>query len=396
MLGVDGAVPGAQTALTALGDGAADVTWADVATGDRPADVEAMVADHGTDVVVLGEDVEEGWSLELCRLLAETRSEVGVVLLRTPSPELWSAAARAGGREVVDPERVDGDLVPAIEAAIERGRRLRQAAVTTDGAGSRTAQVFVVLSPKGGSGKTSVSANLASALAARSEGTVVLADFDPMFGDVATMFGVQPDNTLVDLARTPDFDATAVKVNLTRHPGSGVFLLCAGGVPEEAEAIPGEIPDRLVQILKAEFDYVIVDTAAGLDEWAMIALDHATDLVFVAAMDVASIRNLVAEIDVIDRLGMHHAARHLVVNRADPKSGMTVPDVEKAIGLSAELVVPSSMDIVLAGNSGEPLVAARPRNPVSKAFLRFAERLAQDPGERDEARKRGLGRWGGR
>ena len=66
----------------------------------------------------------------------------------------------------------------------------------------RTSKVIVVISPKGGSGKTAVSANLSVALAQRHPGRVVAVDLDVQFGDLGTALSLMPERTLAQLART--------------------------------------------------------------------------------------------------------------------------------------------------------------------------------------------------
>ena len=82
---------------------------------------------------------------------------------------------------------------------------------------SRQAKVIVVISPKGGSGKTAVSSNLAVALAQRNPGRVVAVDLDVQFGDLATALALTPEHTLAQLARTTQIDATTVKLFLTPY-----------------------------------------------------------------------------------------------------------------------------------------------------------------------------------
>ena len=65
-----------------------------------------------------------------------------------------------------------------------------------------TGKVIVVVSPKGGSGKTAVSSNLAVALAQRHPGRVVAVDLDVQFGDLGTALSLKPEHTLAQLART--------------------------------------------------------------------------------------------------------------------------------------------------------------------------------------------------
>ena len=156
----------------------------------------------------------------------------------------------------------------------------------------KTGRVIVVLSPKGGSGKTMVASNLTAALARDVDGSVALVDLDVQFGDAAYALGLVPEHTIGQLAAAPTLDATTLKVFLTRHEPSGAYVLCGAESPEEGESVTDELACRVVELLARDVDYVVVDTPAGLDERTLAVLELATDVVLVSSLDVSSIRNL--------------------------------------------------------------------------------------------------------
>lgn len=327
-------------------------------------------------VCVLGPELDLADCLELGRILDRSHPEIAVVMVAPATTTLWRDAARAGITELVEPDAPSIELVLAVEAALARALRLAEMrAVEPVAATTTLGRVSVVLSPKGGSGKTMVATNLAVALSKRLEGGVVLVDFDCAFGDVATALGLEPERTLGQLADVPRLDSTSVKVFLTLHAPSGLYTLCAAGGPEEAEAIDEPTAREIIEILRKDFTHVIVDTAAGLDERALATIDLADDLVLVASMDVASVRNLGKELDVLDRLGTKTAQRLLVTNKANPKSGMRVPEVEQVLGLTSVASVEADSEVVLAMNQGVPLVIGSPRAQATKQIWALAERI---------------------
>ncbi|HEX2782348.1 MAG TPA: AAA family ATPase, partial [Ilumatobacteraceae bacterium] len=325
-------------------------------------------------VVCLAPDVPESLALDVSRLLDEDHPDVAVVLVRVPTPELWREAARCGVRDIIDPDAADTELVPAVTLAAERGERLRAAQATT--APVPTGKVIVILSPKGGSGKTMVSTNLGVALASTNSGDVVLVDLDCAFGDVASVLGMVPDRTIGQLATLPSFDSTTLKVFLTRHEPSGLLVLAGSGLPEEGEAVTSQLSGQVIDILARDFAYVVIDTAAGLDERALAAIERATDIVFLASMDVASIRNLTKEVNALDRLHMTGASRHFVLNRADTRVGLEVAEVEAALGMKIDAALPSSRMVPLSMNSGEVVVRQEPESDVAKELIRLANKFS--------------------
>jgi pilus assembly protein CpaE len=238
---------------------------------------------------------------------------------------------------------------------------------------SHKPRVIVVVSPKGGSGKTVVTSNVAAALAQRYPGRVVVVDLDVQFGDLATALAVQPEHTLAQLTRTPTLDATTVKLFLT--PVDGMFLLAGADSPEEADLINHSHVSAVLPLLAQTFDYVLVDTSAGLDERTLAALECATDLLLVSSLDVPSIKNLRKALDTMDKVGLK-AARQFVLNRADARVGINLKDAEEAIGMKVSGEIPSSRDIPLSLNVGVPVVVNEPRSTAAKQLQLLSQMYA--------------------
>jgi pilus assembly protein CpaE len=235
------------------------------------------------------------------------------------------------------------------------------------------------MSPKGGSGKTTVATNLATQLAALAPGRVAIVDLDLQFGDVASALGIGPQSTMADAARAEGkLDTTAIKVFLEPHP-SGLYALVAPHFPAEADEVAATTAGHVVDILAGEFDYVVVDTGAGLDEYTLAAIERSDDLVLVCVTDVPSVRGMRKALDAIDLLGMTRPRRHLVLNRSDDKVGLTTRDVEDTIGLPVEASVPTSRSIQISTNQGEPIVQSDPRSAPARALADLAARFVAGP-----------------
>jgi pilus assembly protein CpaE len=248
---------------------------------------------------------------------------------------------------------------------------------------ARQPKVIVVISPKGGSGKTAVSSNIAVALSQRHPGKVVAVDLDVQFGDLSTALSLSPEHTLAQLARTTQIDATTVKLFLTLYY-NGLYVLAGARDPVDAEAISHAHVSEVLPLLAQNFDFVIVDTPAGLDERTLAAIECATDLLMVSSLDVTSIRSLRKELDALDHMGIK-AQRQMVLNRADSKVGLNPSDAEEAIGMKIACSIPSSREIPLSLNLGTPVVISEPKSAVAKQM----EQLSQlySPIEAVKARK---------
>ena len=111
---------------------------------------------------------------------------------------------------------------------------------------------------------------------------------------------------------------------------------------------------NLLKQLRHEFQYVVIDTAPGLGEHVLAALEQATDAVWVCGMDVPSIRGLRTGFHILNELGLMPESRHVVLNMADGRSGLTVPDVEATIGVPVDVAIPRSRTLPFSTNKGVP------------------------------------------
>ncbi len=236
--------------------------------------------------------------------------------------------------------------------------------------------VLAVVSPKGGNGKTTVCANLAAAMARYTP--VVVLDLDVHFGDIEFAFRLDPVFRLDDAVRQVAEGNDDVEHLLTRHP-TGVLALCAPSDPVAADRLHagevGEVVDRFVALGHP----VLLDTAGGISEYTLTALDKATEYVIVSGTDVPSVQAARKLIDTMSRLDMDLTRIHLVVNRSTSRSGLSASDVEQALVLKAALFVPEHSSLTAGMNQGCPVTESDPRSPIGQAFDRFIRSIMETP-----------------
>jgi pilus assembly protein CpaE len=241
-------------------------------------------------------------------------------------------------------------------------------------------RIITILSPKGGAGKTSVATNLAVALAKRHPREVVLVDLDLQFGDVASNLRLSPTATMTDLARRWPCDSTQMKLALTPHH-TGLYTLCGPLNPAESDGITADHVAGVLRALHRSFTYVIVDTDPGLSERVLSALDLSTDMVMICSTEVPSIRGLKKALEALDVVGLTSARRLLVLNRANAKVGVDVDALERTVGKTVDVRVPSSIDMVLATNDGIPVMESERNGELVRAFTELAEHFAPEGDE---------------
>ena len=337
-------------------------------------------------VVVFGPGVDPDDALRLAAVLDIQFPEVSMVLVAEAGPELAMVAMRAGIRDLLEPH-ADADvvrvlLVRACQAADSRRRGTSAEAAPGSG---RQGRVIAVTSPKGGVGKTTVAANLAIGLGRLAPMSTVLVDLDVQFGDVAAVLNLVPEHSLSDaVTGAAAQDAMVLKTFLSVHAAS-IYALCTPESPAAADGINAEQIGHLLEQLASEFQFVVIDTAPGLGEHTLAALEAATDVVFISGMDVPGVRGLRKEIDVLSELQMLPGSRHVVVNMADRHSGLSVQDVEATIRTPVDVVVPRSKAVTYSTNKGEPILQDNSRDKAAKALKSLVTRF--DPAHAAAPRK---------
>lgn len=346
-----------------------DVLFAGQKNGNRP------------EVVILGPGTPMEESLALASALDRSHPDVSVLLVHPGGQDMALAAMRAGIRDVLDPGADDTDLSALLYRAVRSAADRRSAFAPVPGTADtgRKGRVISVLSPKGGAGKTTVATNLAIGLAASAPHATVLVDLDLQFGDVANALQIAPEQSLAEAVRgAATRDTMVLKSYLSPHP-TGLYALCAPDSPAAEAQITAASITHLIDQLASQYQYVVIDTGAGLSDHTLAALDKSTDYVFVAGMDVPSIRGLRKEQDILKELGMVPATRHIILNSADPRDGLSMHDVETTLGHKADIVIPFSRAARLSTNQGTPLLQSNKKDRATRELRHLVSRFSPAP-----------------
>ena len=361
-----------------------------------PDEAMAAVAAEGRDVLaaVFGPSLSDRDALALAGALQQGAPDVSVLLIRRQeSGELLRQALRVGVKDVLSSASDETAVRTAAARAIEIARTLRGrlggAAPTDPGEGRAPGRVVTVFSSKGGCGKTFLSTNLAVALS-RGGAEVALVDLDLHFGDVAIMLHLFPSHTIYDAAESPALDALSLKSFLTRHD-SGIWTLVAPTEPTIADSINPSSIGSILKLLRTAFDYVVIDTPPAFSEPVLAAFDESDWLVMMATLDVPSIKNLRLTLQTMELLHFPKNRIRVVVNRADSKVGLRLPDVEKLLSSPVDATIPSSRSVPLSVNKGSPIMLEEPKGPVADAVRRVAAQLTDaQPGRSKQKQRRSL------
>jgi pilus assembly protein CpaE len=322
------------------------------------------------DLVVVGCAELPDQAVRLIEAAARQRPDRPVVALYEGTPNgFMQRAFEAGADDLIALPQQPSQLRFSLEKALARRR---------GSAVGNAAPMITVLGPKGGTGKTLTSCNLAVSLAQLGASAVVV-DLDLQFGDVGLALGLTPERTIYDLASSGgSLDAEKVDGFLAEHP-SGARALLAPVRPDQAAAIDPSFLRQVYELLRAQHDFVIVDTPPAFTPEVIATIDASSHLCVVGMLDALSLKDTKIGLETLAQMGYDPRGFTLVLNRADTNVGISRSDVERLLGRSPDVLVPSDRAIPRAITLGEPIVVAEPRSGAAKAFATLASRYLGAP-----------------
>lgn len=395
------------------------------------------VAATGPDVVVVSLDLRDVDSLALVRGLSSMLSARIIVTSNRAEPRLVELARRGGAADFIakpfhagaavqairnaaeaveaaarDRTERSGPETPLAQSAVESAECEGQPDAEASVAGSviqppaddeqkeAGGQVITVFGAKGGVGKSTLTVNLAAALARQAPGRVVVVDFDLEFGAVAAMLSCRPLATVVDLVRAPALTPELIDRALLDVSSAGISILAAPPTPDlatevEVAALPGT-PNGVMAIiseLKRRFDWVLIDTAANFRDVNLTAFDAATIIYLVTTPDIPTLHNTAKCIDImVSQLGYDRTKVKVVLNHADAAVGLTVQDIVTGLDYPISYQLPrDALTVAWAANCGRPFVIDRPRTALAEVVTAIARDLVgPTDGTQKPARRHGL------
>lgn len=349
-----------------------------------------VALDLKPDIILMDINLPGMDGLKAAELLTLELPASAIIMISVQEEQYYmKQAMAAGAREFLMKPFTGEDLMNAVRRVykIEKKRRNYHQPVQEE---VKEGQVLTIFSGKGGVGKTTISVNLAIALAQQIEDRVVVIDLDLQFGDVALMMDLNPDLSIVDLAREVDDidEENGLGGYLTVHE-SGVDILAAPSRPEEAEMIQAKNLGKIIQALRKKYQYVIIDTKPAFHDINLVAMDLSDRILLITALELATVKNNQWSLQVMEQLGYQNDKIHVVLNRYDSQYGLSMKDLERTLHLSIKSKIPSDgSTVVRALNTGEPFVLNNPKASITKAIIDLAKQF--EPKKKQEIKNVGF------
>lgn len=236
-------------------------------------------------------------------------------------------------------------------------------------------RIIVITSGKGGVGKTTVTANLGMAIA-RLGRRVALVDADFGLRNLDLLLGLENRvvYTAVDvLAGQCRLDQALVKDKRQE----GVVLLPAAQSRTKEVVSPDQMK-KLVGALAEKYEYVMIDSPAGIEMGFQNAIAAAKEALIVTTPEIAAVRDADRVVGLLEAQGIKRI--HLIVNRLKPAmvqadQMMSVQDVQEILAIPLIGVIPDDERVIVSSNRGEPLVLAEHVSLPGIAVNNIARRL---------------------
>ncbi len=244
------------------------------------------------------------------------------------------------------------------------------------------AKIIVVTSGKGGVGKTTTSAAISTGLAMRGNKTVVI-DFDVGLRNLDLIMGCER-RVVYDFVNVIKGESTLNQALIKDKRVDGLYILPASQTRDK-DALTREGVEKVLEELAKDFDFIVCDSPAGIEQGALMALYFADEAIVVTNPEVSSVRDSDRILGILQsksrraEQNLEPIKEHLLLTRYNParvNNGemLSVNDVEEILAIKLLGVIPESEAVLKASNSGVPVIMDT-ESPAGQAYNDAVDRL---------------------
>lgn len=350
-----------RTELAALGDPPLDIAEFDPGTDTSdlvPADVTMVVFNGNEDAALV----------YLRRETQLSPAPLVFALLEERSPELMKRVLRAGADELLFLPLDPGDVTRALLKISEARRREEH---------HEGGQIISIVSLVGGTGVTSLSANLALALRYVMDKRVGVVDLDLQTSGLAVFLNLEPDSTIMALTEgNKKLDSIQLEGALSKH-ASGVYLMAAPKRIEDSELVTDAAVGQVLDLMRQLFDYVIVDCGTHIDANSVAAWERSKHLFYVLDQSIGAARCAWRFVDLVQRLGLRNVEPAFVLSRHIMNHPIGEDQLSHTLAQPIFAKVPRDEKILERIQlSAQDLWQVAPNSPLAKSVEEIARRIA--------------------
>jgi pilus assembly protein CpaE len=356
-----------------------------VAKAGNGREAVALAKEHKPNVILMDINMPEMDGITATEIIVGEDPSIQVIIMSVQGEtDYLRRAMMAGAREFLVKPVSSDDLYKSIRHVYKLAASRPRVAAQVPGSdmgrsdGQPQGQIFAIFSPKGGVGTSTIAANLAVALRQSTQKRVALVDANLSLGDVNVVLNLVSNRTIIDLVdRIDDLESDLINDVLTTH-ASQVKVLLAPPNPQDGELVTSDHLRAILDALRKEFDYIIVDTQASFHDRALAVLDMADRIVVLMTLEMTCIKNIKLFLEVAELLEYSNDKIMLVLNKADNRLGIRVENIENNIQRKVSLQIGNApQEMTLSINQGVPMVIARREHRTSKDIFGLARDLAR-------------------
>ncbi len=255
---------------------------------------------------------------------------------------------------------------------------LREAVETFGKSGMElSSHTMTFFSPKGKSGKTTLIANLAMSLAQKTGEQVGIIDADLQFGDMAVFFNLEGKSTIVEAVRDVDFLSPISLNNYFVPVTEKVKVLCGTANPSLNDKVEIEPFERVLNMTKNLFRYVLVDVPAGFNPTS-IASCEATDTTYLVGMINGGyeVRHMKRAIEIFKDWENYQERVKLIYTRVMPCDVASKLQLEELTGYPVEAIIPNEYLVVSsAADNGRMALDIEPDSQITRSINKLADKV---------------------
>jgi len=283
-------------------------------------------------------------------------------------PRLLIRAIRSGIKEFFPQPIVADELKRAVQDCAARLGSTKKPEVLKKG------KIITVAGARGGIGTSTIAVNLAASLNAL-EGveSVAILDLLPVFGDSSIFLDIsQPQYSWLELVNNLSrMDKTYLMSTIARHD-SGIYVMTAPLQRiEDPDASLTEKISLLLDILRRNFDFIVVDNGKSLDRISMTFLKESDQILIVSVLNLPCVSSSRRLLDYLRNSGIFQS--EVIINRVEKNSLISINDAEKAFGRKALAMIPNDYRTAVNSlNQGKPLNVVAQGTDIAKSIQNIA------------------------
>ena len=298
-----------------------------------------------------------------------------VALSSDPSPARQETCFRAGVDEYLVKS---SQAMPALEQILTRLFETKTPdAVAKDE--QKGGLLIVFLSAKGGTGTSSLGANLAMNIQqSQPEARVVVADLVLPIGSIGPIVGNDERLNLVSVTDLPPDQTTAdyFHKNLPRPEQWKFQVLIGSPDPQHGNSIKGERIGQIVDKLCSAYDFIVLDIGRALSRISLPLIQKADLIILIVSTDQSTVKLTKTVYDYLQAQGVNSQKIYAILNRAVGLEGITKAQAEEIIGLPIKTTIPyMGGNFALANNLNQPITLKYPTDTVSIILKGAAEEI---------------------